>query len=252
MNRDIPIALQLYSVREDCAERGLAAVLEEVAAMGYEGVEFAGLHDLAPRDARRALDDHGLKVAGTHTPVTDLLAGRIEQTIEDNATLGNRHIICPALPEEYRNSADAWKSTAELFNQWSERLARDGMVLGYHNHTVEFVPIDGALPWDLFYGNTRQEVIMQLDTGNALAAGVDVTPFIERYPGRSTTVHLKEYSEKDPSSLLGEGDVRWSEIFRLCQKIGATEWYIVEQESYAHPPMACVRRCLENLRRLLG
>jgi len=37
----IPIGLQLYSVREDCA-RDLAGALRSVADMGYEGVEFAG------------------------------------------------------------------------------------------------------------------------------------------------------------------------------------------------------------------
>ena len=39
----IPIALQLYSVRDDCA-RDLPGVLKEVARMGYEGVEFAGYY----------------------------------------------------------------------------------------------------------------------------------------------------------------------------------------------------------------
>ncbi|MDF2441058.1 MAG: hypothetical protein JWN98_2042, partial [Abditibacteriota bacterium] len=37
----IPIALQLYSVREDC-KRDLPGTLKAVAEMGYEGVEFAG------------------------------------------------------------------------------------------------------------------------------------------------------------------------------------------------------------------
>ena len=41
----IPLGLQLYSVREDCA-RNLPETLRSVADMGYEGVEFAGA-DLA-------------------------------------------------------------------------------------------------------------------------------------------------------------------------------------------------------------
>jgi len=44
--------------------------------------------------------------------------------------------------------------------------------------------------------------------------------------------------------------VRWDVIFDLCETSGATEWYIVEQESYAYPPLECVDRCLKKLREL--
>ncbi len=252
MKNEIPIALQLYSIREDCAERGLPAVLEEVAQMGYDGVEFAGYHGMSAKALRAELDKNGLKVAGTHTKLPDLLGDALLPTLDFNREIGNRYVICPGLPEEYRDSLDAWEKTAGLFNELSEKLAAHDMMVGYHNHTHEFVPIDGVLPWDVFYGNTRKEVIMQLDTGNALAGGMDVAPFIEKYPNRSITVHLKERAlEGDTKAVIGDGDVNWSEIFRLCEEIGGTKWYIVEQESYAHPPMECVRICLERVRGML-
>ncbi len=217
MTKKIPIALQLYSVRDDCANRGLPAVLEEVARMGYEGVEFAGYHGMEAGDLRGRLEENGLKVAGTHTKLPDLLGDSFLPTVEFNREIGNRYVICPGLPEEYRNSLDAWRKTADLFNELAAKLAEHGMRVGYHNHTHEFIPMDGVLPWDVFYGNTRDEVVMQLDTGNALAGGADVAPFIEKYPNRSQTVHLKEHSNKaDAKPVIGEGDVNWSEIFRLC------------------------------------
>ena len=39
----IPIGVQLFSVRDDCA-RDLPGTLKAVAAMGYEGVEFYTFH----------------------------------------------------------------------------------------------------------------------------------------------------------------------------------------------------------------
>lgn len=252
MRKNIPIALQLYSVRDDCSERGLAAILKEVAAMGYQGVEFAGFHGLDASELKTELDANGLKVAGAHIPLEDLLGDRLSSTIEYNKTIGNRFLICPILPEEHRNSIASWRKSAALFNELATKLAAHGMSIGYHNHTLEFVELDGILPWDVFYGNTGSDVVMQLDTGNALAAGADVAPFIEKYPNRSVTVHLKEHAhdvEKQP--LIGQGDVDWQRIFRLCEETGGTEWYIVEQESSAYPPMECVRHCLDNLRRML-
>jgi sugar phosphate isomerase/epimerase len=108
--------------------------------------------------------------------------------------------------------------------------------------------MEGELPWDTFISNTRQDVIMQLDTGNALDGGADPIPFLERYPGRAVTVHLKEYSPANDKAIIGEGEVRWAEVFRLCEASGGTRWYIVEQEGYAYPPLECVERCLRALK----
>jgi len=243
----IPIALQLYSVRHDC-EKDLPGVLKQVAEMGYEGVEFAGYYGYSAEELRKLLDDNGLKVAGSHIPLDDLLGDRLEKTIEFNQILGNKYLIVPWMPEERRPDREGWLKAAELFNELAEKVKPYGMQVGYHNHTFEFQPMDGELPWDIFFSNTKPEVIMQFDTGNAMHGGADAVPFLERYPGRAVTVHLKEYSATNDKALIGEGDVPWAEIFRLCETTGATEWYIVEQESYAYEPLECVRRCLQALK----
>ncbi|HEX6970934.1 MAG TPA: sugar phosphate isomerase/epimerase [Limnochordia bacterium] len=245
----IPIALQLYSVRKDC-ERDLPGVLAAVAKMGYEGVEFAGYYGRSAEELRKMLDDVGLKVAGTHIPLHTLLGDELEKTIEFNRILGNKFLIVPSLPPERRASKEAWRQTADLFNEIAEKLKPHGMRTGYHNHSVEFQPLDGELPWDIFFGATRPEVVMQFDTGNALHGGAESLPFLERYPGRAATVHLKEYSRTNDRALIGEGEIPWSDVFRLCESQGGTEWYIVEQESYAYPPLECVARCRENLRKM--
>jgi sugar phosphate isomerase/epimerase len=50
--------------------------------------------------------------------------------------------------------------------------------------------------------------------------------------------------------LIGEGEVEWARVFEVCEKSGATEWYIVEQESYAFAPLECVDRCLQNIKQM--
>jgi sugar phosphate isomerase/epimerase len=243
----IPIALQLFSIRMNC-ERDLPGTLEAVAQMGYDGVEFAGYYGRSAKELRAMLDDLGLAVAGTHIGLDTLLGDRLAETVEFNRTLGNRFLIVPGLPEERRNSRQAWLETAGLFNEIADKLAGEGMFTGYHNHHIEFTPMEGELPWDTFVGNTRPEVVMQVDLGNAMHGGADPIPFLQRYPGRAITVHLKEYSSTNPKALIGEGEVRWEEVFRLCETTGGTEWYIVEQESYAYPPLECVERCLKALK----
>jgi len=245
--KQIPIALQLYSVRDDCA-RDLPGTVKAVAETGYEGVEFAGYYGRSAKELRAMVDDVGLKVAGTHIGLDSLLGDEFERTVEFNATMGNRFLIVPGLAEERRNSIAAWQKTAELFNQLAAKAKSRGMKVGYHNHWVEFQPMEGQVPWDVFFGATVPDVVMQIDLGNAMHGGAKPVPYLEKYPGRATTVHLKEYAKGNDKAVIGEGDVRWEDVFRLCETVGGTEWYIVEQESYAYPPLECVARCLRNLR----
>ncbi|MDQ3702941.1 MAG: sugar phosphate isomerase/epimerase [Chloroflexota bacterium] len=245
----IPIALQLYSVRDECA-RDLPGTLKAVADMGYDGVEFAGYYGRSAPELRAMLDDLGLKVAGTHTGLKTVLDEELPQTIAFNQALGNRYLVVPGLPPERRDSRQAWLETARIFDGVAAQVEPLGMRVGYHNHAVEFQPLDGENPWDTLFSNTRPSVIMQLDLGNARHGGADPVPYLEKYPGRATTVHLKDYSSTNDKALLGEGDIPWDDVFRLCESTAGTQWYIVEQESYAYPPLECVRRCRENLKKM--
>ena len=246
---NIPIGLQLYSVREEAA-KDLAAVLSAVQKMGYDGVEFAGFYNHDAATVKKLLDDNGLKVCGAHVGIDTLLGDELERSVEFHRTIGNEYLSVPGLGEKWRSSTDAWKETARTMNGIAERLAPHGMKTGYHNHAIEFKPLEegGELPWDTFFGNTSPDVIMQFDTGNALHGGAEALPFIQRYPNRALSVHLKEHSESNPKALIGEGDVPWPDIFSACETVGGTKWYVVEQESYAYPPLECVDRCLQNLR----
>ncbi len=247
----IPIGLQLYSVRDDCA-KDLPGTLQAVAKMGYDGVEFAGYYGYSAAELRKMLDDTGLVCCGTHIGFATLLGDELPMTVEFNRVLGNRYLICPGLPEERRNSRVAWLKTARIFSEVAARLEGTEMLTGYHNHWIEFTEMDGELPWDTFFGLAREDVIMQMDTGNAMHGGADPIPFMERYPGRAITVHLKEYSagrgQGYDAAIIGSGDVRWPEFFRLCETTGNTEWYIVEQENYDKAPLECVDLCLKALK----
>lgn len=245
----LPVGLQLYSVRADCA-RDLRGTIEAVAKMGYDGVEFAGYYDYSAQDLRRMLDDNGLKCCGTHTAMDTLSDANLPGTIEFNQTLGNKFLIVPWLTAEGPNPARIWRRYAERFNVLAEKVKPHGMVVGYHSHAHDFTPIDDVMPWDILFGNTRQDVVMQIDTCNMMSGGGDPIVFLKRYPGRSLTIHIKEYSATNPNAIIGEGDVKWNEIFKLCETTGNTQWYIIEEEKDAYPPLTAAELCLKNYRKL--
>lgn len=244
------IGLQLYSVRADCA-RDLVGTLSKISKMGYVGVEFAGYHGRQAKELRKILDDLNLVCCGTHTGLETLLGDELLRTVEFNAILGNKYLIVPGLKEEYRNSISAWEKTAEIFNQIAERIKPYGMKTGYHNHWIEFEKLEGKIPMDVFFERTCKDVIMQFDTGNAMRSGGNVVDYLKKFPGRADTIHIKEFSSTNDKAIIGEGDIPWKEVIELCSTIGNTQWYIIEQESYAYPPIECVEKCLINFKKLL-
>jgi sugar phosphate isomerase/epimerase len=246
--RKIPLGLQLYSVRTEC-QKDLPATIAAVADIGYQGVEFAGYYDYSAKDLRKLLDDNGLKCCGSHTQLDTLLGDNLSKTIEFNKTIGNKHLIVPWLDPNQYNSVEGWKKAADMFNELAEKVKPHKMQVGYHNHSHEFKPIDGQVPWDIFFGNTRKDVIMQCDTGNAMIGGGEVIPYLKRYPGRAVTIHLKEYSATNKNAIIGEGDIPWEELLNLCETIGGTKWYIIEEEKDVYPPLKAAELCYKNFRK---
>ncbi|MFW6155954.1 MAG: sugar phosphate isomerase/epimerase family protein [Armatimonadota bacterium] len=248
---DIPIALQLYSIRDEMA-RDVPSTLEKVAEMGYDGVEFAGLFEQDPEEVGEMCDDLGLGIAGAHVSVNEIQEFELQATIDTMIKLGNEYIVVPGLPEEYRDSVEAWETTADVFNVAVEKINQHELELGYHNHAHEFEPLEGQIPWDVMMQNTREEVFGQLDIGHCIRAGQDPVLYLEKYAGRYLTVHVKDFDPDNEEALVGEGVADWDTIFQLCEDVAGTEWYVIEQEDYPVPPLEAVERCLVNIRRMLG
>lgn len=246
------IALQLYSIRHDC-EKDLEKSLRAVGEMGYEGVELAGNYGKSARDWKSLLDRFNLKVAGAHVPIDSLLGDEFKKTVDFYRTLETKYIIIPSLPSNMTRSKEDWLKIADTFNEISKKLKKEGMRLGYHNHMIEFQSYDGKWAWYWLFDKLDSDVIMQLDTGNAMHAGLtneNLIEIIKKYPGRAVTVHLKEYSSSNDKAVVGEGEVNFREFIKVCKEIGKTEWYIIEQESYAYEPLECVKLSIENLKNL--
>jgi sugar phosphate isomerase/epimerase len=247
----IPVGLQLYSVRKE-AEKDLPGVLAQVTKMGYQGVEFAGYYNHSAKDIRKMLDSNKLVCCGTHTAWETLADDKLAETIEFNKILGNQYLICPWLQPSEANPKDTWLGYAKRFNVLAEKVKPHGMWVGYHAHQHDFAPLDGTTGWDIIASNTRKDVIMQLDLGNCMDGGGDPVLYLKRYPGRAITIHIKEHSATNKKAMIGEGDVKWAEVFQLIRTAGKTRWYIIEEEKDAVPPLQGAEISLNNLRKLLS
>jgi sugar phosphate isomerase/epimerase len=257
-----PIGLEMFSVRRE-QQRDQAATLAAVSKMGYQAVEFFANY-LAwtipyAKDVRTQLDDLGLKCYSTHNPSSALLGGEtMAKAIEINQVLGARHIIM-ASPPPNTSTAEDWTRVSGQLSTASEQLKPHGLLAGFHNHKIEWLPVAGGQRvMDILAKNTPPEFVLQFDVGTCLEAGQDPIAWIKANPGRIRSVHLKDWApgpeaqDKGYRVLFGEGVAPWKQIFDAVESVGGVEFYLMEQEGSRYSELETAQRCLATWRKMRG
>jgi sugar phosphate isomerase/epimerase len=249
------ISVQLWSVRDEC-KKDFARTLAALAKIGFNAVEFAGLHDHSAKDVRKMLDDNGLVCSGAHVLIDQFDEANFAKTLDTYKTLGCEFPIVPGLAPALRETPDACKRTAKRFMAIASKLAPHQMKTGYHLHDGDVKPLFdpatgkiGKSAWELFCELTPNNFLMQHDTGNAMHGGADPLWTLQHFPTRCATVHFKEFPLD--GSVIGEGKVPWKDVVAHCRK-AKTKWFVIEHEVYAkHEPMKAVELAFKGLKAFL-
>ncbi len=263
------VGLQLYSIRDEMGKDPLGS-LKQVAEMGYEYVEHASYRDrkfygYEPAEFRKLIDDLGLKMISGHTVMgrqhwdedKQDFSDSWKYTVEDAAVLGQKYVVSPSMDNSMRSKYDDFMRYMDVFNKCGDLCKAHGMKFGYHNHDFEFSEkLNDKKLFDIMMTSLDpDQVVIQLDIGNMYNGGAVALEVINQYPGRFENLHVKDEikaeggREQYESCIIGEGIVEVKEVLDLATKIGGTEVYIIEQESYqGKTPMECVKRDLEVMR----
>ena len=238
--KKLPIALQLWSVRDDM-RRDFSATVAAVGKMGYAGVELAGYGNLDVKGAKAALETANLQVAGMHVGFPALRAD-LNTVINDALLLGTRHVTCPSWPAAQFVSAAACEQIGEQLAAIGKIFRSFDITFSFHNHAAELKVINGRTVLDWMLGAAApRDLKAQPDVYWLQIGGCSPVKFLRDYGARCPLVHLKDEKE------LGAGPVNFDEVFRVIDEVGAAEWLIVEQESYNQTPLESVRLCFEQL-----
>ncbi|MEP7345557.1 MAG: sugar phosphate isomerase/epimerase [Gemmatimonadaceae bacterium] len=230
------IGLELYSVRSEMSrdpERTMAAV----AKMGYQDVEILwsmGNFGRTTAQVRAALDNTGLKAPSAHMSPATILVGW-DRSLEIAKQLGHQYLIVPSFDAETR-SIDDWREWADRFNVAGERARAAGIWLAFHNEPDHMRPIDGQVPYDVFVERTVPTAVrLQLDVGNMAIGGGDPLRYLQRYPDRYWSFHMKDVvADGSRDTELGAGKMDFKKIFAAIPDIDNKPCY-VEQEGSANP-----------------
>jgi sugar phosphate isomerase/epimerase len=252
--RDVPVGLELYSVRGELA-KDLIGTVAAIARLGYQVVEFyAPYFDWTPETAksvRKVMDDGGLKCHSTHNDGPSFTPEGLRKAIELNQILGSTYLIMASAPRV--TTVDGWNALGDELTALSEKLKPLGMATGYHNHQIEWRSIDGTRPMDVLAARTSKDVALQFDVGTCLEAGADPLAWIAANPERIKSIHCKDWAPAGGYNVaFGEGAAPWKKIFDAAETTGGVEYYLIEQETGAANggELPMVRRCLENWKKL--
>lgn len=271
---EIPVALQLYTVRNEL-KADFLGTLCKVKEMGYEGVEFAGLNGYEPAQIKKWCDSLGLKPISAHVPLAAMLED-IDKVIADYKTIGCEYITVPYVTVERRPGGELFMQMVEEIRSIGEKAKEAGLILLYHNHDFEFNKLaDGQTGLDYLYANVPADLLQtQLDQCWVKYAGYEPVEYLEKYSGRAPVVHLKDFyvngeQNEDPYALIGlsEKEKRASKGFEFrplgkgiqdipaiitAAKAAGSKWFVVEQDqpSMDKTPLECAQMSIEYLKSL--
>ncbi len=263
------IALQLYSVREEMAA-DFEGTLRKVQALGYDGVEFAGLFGKSATEVRMICDALGLVPVSAHVPFTDMMED--PSLLDVYQEIGCQFVVIPYLTPEYRPGSARFSEVIEGARMLGEKARALGMKLAYHNHDFEFVQVDGEYALDILYKQVPATLLeTEIDTCWVNVGGVNPAEYVRKYKGRANIVHLKDFvggktdnmyaligidddKKQTPVSAfefrpVGYGIQDFPAILNAAEEAGAS-WVVVEQDmpSMNKTPLECAAMSIDYLR----
>ena len=264
----LPIALQLYSVRDEL-EKDLCGTIRKVKEMGYDGIELPGLNGADPEVIKNLAAELELEVISSHVSVAEFLTD-IPAVIENYKAAGCKYVVVPFM--HYGENGEKLQENIEIIRKIAEVAKEHGVTLLYHNHDFEFKKVDGKIILDTIYDEIPEELLKtQIDTCWVRFAGDDPAAYVRKYTGRAPLVHLKDFwsngsNDFVPYGLIGEseeGEAKEKKfefrpvgsgiqdmpsILEASKEAGAF-WVIVEQdESVGRTTMEAAKMSIDYLR----
>ena len=237
-----PVGLQLYTLR-DAIVSDLVAVLEQVAEIGYVGVEPYGGIDYEKAAPR--LKALRLEVPSMHADLP--LGDDKNKVLEMASAYGVKHIIAPYRPPEDFQTVDGIKATCDVLNEAAAIATENGYSFGYHNHWWEYEPVDGRPAYQIMLEHLDPAVYMEIDTYWVKTGGVDPVKVIAEFGQRAPLLHIKDGPaiKGEPHVAVGAGTLNIAEIVQAGQDY--TEWLIVELDACATDMMKAVQQSYQFL-----
>jgi sugar phosphate isomerase/epimerase len=243
MAKKLKIGIQLYTVREALKE-DFEGVIERLAEIGYDGVEFAWNYGgKTPKQLAAFLKKTGIACCGLHGPLDEVVDPESKAYAYANA-VGCKYVTtsCAGMVQK------DWDGAIRQIRKAGTAARKAGVQFTYHNHAQEFARVNRKTALDLLYESTGKKAVQaELDTYWIKKGGADPVKYIRKYKGRVPQVHLKDMDKKTGDfAVVGTGLMDLPKIFKAAEYVGA-EWVIYEQDKTQGPALEAAEKTYRNL-----
>jgi len=245
-----PIAVQLYTLREDCAA-DFFGTLEKLKSIGIGAVEFAGLHEKNPEEVKAKLDELGLKTAGCHVGLKEL-QDKFDETKKTYIDILNcPYVTIPNGPRKFDDGGESWKKFCREVREMKKRSDAAGFKLAYHNHAFEFDnKVGDKTAFDImFHEKPEESPLCELDLCWVSAGKHDPVNELRRFKGRVKLAHVKDLDPGMPprDTEVGSGILQWPAIYKAAEEVGI-QWLIIERDKPQGAALDSVKQSLNFLK----
>lgn len=156
--------------------------------------------------------------------------------------LGCRNVVMARVPAFPPSEVEQMAQTyADYFSRVAELAAERDLKFCYHPSAAELrAQQDGVSFFDLIATKCDAEKLwFQIDTFEALEAGIDICSLLKQYKGRVLSLHLHD------RGVVGDSEEIDFERVIKCGYDCGVQSIIVEQRHFTLPPINCVERSLQ-------
>lgn len=259
------IAIQLYTLR-DMMKENVEETLKAVSEMGYDGVEFAGLHGKTGEEMLELCKKYSLCPISAHISVED---SEKDDLLAEYKKIGIKYAVIPgtAVPNN-----DTYREKIEMIGNICDKFAGYGFIPGYHNHKYELEnEFEGKKYLDLLF-DEKKNINSEIDFCWLKAGGCEPIEYIKKYAGRVGIIHMKDFVSREyPKTSagvdavvplddgvdfdqrpVGDGVIDAKAIVDAAKTVG-TEWLVVELDNpqRGKTMLECAERSVNNLKNLI-
>ncbi len=246
------IGAQMYTLREHCkTPADIAKTCQRLSQMGYRAVQASALGPIEPKELAKIFSDNGLTCAATHVSM-DMMRD-VAKCADYHHTLGCKLPAIGGWKAQGAQTKAAYVEFCKDYSAIAKGLAKEGLTIGYHNHSRELAKLEDANEniLDCLIDNTDPSVWFEVDTYWIAHGGGDPALWLSKVAGRATAIHVKDmmvdHQQVQKMCEVGSGNLNWPAIL-AASKVAGVQWYLVERDNGDLDPFESLKISLDNLK----
>lgn len=255
------ISLQMYTMRDFTSTiADLEKTVEQLRGIGFEMLQYSVPKTMDVKEVQKIFEKNHIKNDSVFCSALEL-EERTTELLRQCDLFGTNRIRTDSIPKGLSGSASGYKMFAHYLNEAGAELKRHEKKILYHFHAFEFIRFSNTTGIEVLLSETDPETVEIIpDTHWIQSGGKTPESFLEQYKDRYAYVHTKDFAltsmgekwESRPIQFapVGEGNLNWQKIIKVCKSNRVQSYAIEQDDCYGRNPFECVKSSFDFLMKM--